>query len=270
LTIKKINDIYSKYFKDVISLGDENSKTLGFLPYAAFKKFAQLNQIYGVIENDELLGYLLYRISFRRVTIVHLCISKKHRGKKVAKLLIDKLKQDTKNFFEIRLSCRNDYGIDAVWASFNFVPIHEKIGRSKKKLPLTVWRFKHNHANLFSETFDSEFQNKISAAIDMNVFLDIKDGRNKESQALKSDWILSETTFYLTPEIFIEIKRNSDSSLRKESRDIAFGFKVLELKNEKKFNDIYKQLESDFKPKDRKRQPDYQLYRSWRRDRPGA
>ena len=235
----------------MIDLGDENSKTLGFLPYAAFEKFALLNQIYGVIQNEELLGYLLYRVSYRRVSIVHLCVSKKHRGKNVAKLLVDKLKKDTKNFLEIRLSCRNDYGIDSVWESFNFVPIQEKIGRSKKKLPLTIWRFKHNHANLFSKLFDSEFQNKISAAIDMNVFLDIKDKRNKESQALKSDWVLSETTFYLTPEIFVEIKRNTDSGLRKESRETAFGFKFLELKDETKFNEIYNQLEKEFKPKDK-------------------
>lgn len=250
MKLEKINNILSDEFKNAVKLGDDNAKTLGFLPYVAFEKYAKQNQLIGAFDktNSELLGYLLYRTSYDKVTIVHLCIDEKHRSKSVAKNLVDYLKKNTKKHQGIRLSCRNDYGINKVWERFNFVPLFEKPGRSKAGLPLTIWWFPHSHTNLFSQIADYEKNNKISVVIDMNIFLDIKDKRNKESLALQSDWLLNEINLYLSREIFNEINRNSDSDIKASSRSFASYFKELSF-SENEFLDTYSELLQIFNPK---------------------
>ena len=203
MIIRLINKTTSKEFNNAVELGDCNSKTLGFLPKVVFEKYAKQNQLIGTFEKgtNELLGYLLYRVSYNKVTIVHLCINEAKRNKNTANKLVDYLKKNTKQYDGIKLSCRNDYGIDKVWEKFNFVPINEKAGRSKKGLLLTIWWFPHYQDNLLTQISEYELNNKIVAVIDMNIFLDLKDDREQESLALKSDWLLSEAIFYYTREL---------------------------------------------------------------------
>ncbi len=245
MKIERIKNINSKEFKEAVELGDQNSKTLGFLPKSAFEKYAQQDQLIGAIDKDtnKVLGYLLYRISYNRVTIVHLCIDNNIRKKGIASKLIKELKLTTKQYDGIKLSCRNDYGIDKVWEKFNFVPIREKIGRSHKKLPLTIWWYPHNQNNILSQISDYELKNKIVAVIDMNIFLDIKDERNIESLALKSDWILSETILYYTREMHNEINRTTDKNEKEKSRNLLSYYKELPFKNESDFENILKEIE---------------------------
>lgn len=248
MQIERINNIKSEKFKKVIELGDKNSSTLGFLPYQAFEKYAADNQLFGILEenSNDLMGYLLYRISFNRVTIVHCCINENHRKKNIALKLIDYLKNNTKQFEGIKLSCRNDYEIDKVWESFNFVPIKEKTGRSKKGLPLTIWWFPHYQNDLLSQISDYEISNKIVAVIDMNIFLDIKDKREKESLALNSDWILSETILYVTREINVEINRSITQEQKKSSRQLLSFYNQLPFRDEEEFKKILTELKLIF------------------------
>lgn len=240
-----INNINSKEFNDTVELGDANSKTLGFLPKMAFEKYAVDNQLFGAFDKKtvELLGYLLYRTSYNKVTIVHLCINDKYRNKGVAKKLVNYLKAKTKKYQGIRLSCRNDYNINHVWENFNFVPMYEKQGRSKEGLPLTIWWFRHKQEDLFSQIEDYELKNKISAVIDMNIFLDLKDERKKESLALQSDWLSNEINLYVTIEIYNEINRNPDAKIREESRAFVTRFKELSL-NEERFSKVFEKLKN--------------------------
>lgn len=253
MILKKIIDSKSKDYKEIVELGDNNSKTLGFLPESAFAKYAKEGKLIAAYNksNKELNGYLLYRVSYNRVTIVHLCIAKNFRNNKVALHLINYLKSNTKQYYGIRLSCRNDYGIDHVWESFNFVPLKEKIGRSKKKLPLTVWWFPHHHNDLLSQISDYELSNKVVAVIDMNVFLDIKDEREEESLALKSDWLLSEAILHYTREIHNEINRGTTSDIKKSSRKLLNSFKQLPFKDEQELKDILAELKNKFPTKSR-------------------
>lgn len=167
MKIKTINNTESEEFNTAVKLGDMNAKTLGFLPFPAYKKYAKQNQLIGAFDKTEfeLLGYILFRISNDKVTIVHLCIDEKHRNKGVAKSLVNYLKKITKKYQGIKLSCRNDYGINKVWEQFNFVPMYEKAGRSKAGLPLTIWWFPHLQNNLFSQIQEYELNNKIGVAI---------------------------------------------------------------------------------------------------------
>lgn len=222
MIFKIIRNPKSKAYKEVVALGDKNSKTLGFLPQSAFAKYAREGKIIGAYPKDskELIGYILYRVSYNKVTIVHLCISEEHRKGNTASKLVSHLKENTAQYDGIRLSCRNDYKIDRLWESLNFVPIKEKPGRGKEKLPLTVWWYPHHHNDLLSQISDYELKNKIVAVIDMNVFLDIKDEREEESLALKSDWLLSEAILYYTREIHNEINRGNSSEIKKSSRKL--------------------------------------------------
>lgn len=245
LKLRKVNNIESKEFNEIVQLGDDNSKTLGFLPKVAFEKYSQQNQLIGAFDKDtsDLLGYILYRTSYNKATIVHLCIDDAHRNKGVAKKLVDYLKKDTKKFSGIRLSCRNDYGINEVWEGFGFVPMFEKPGRSKKGLPLTIWWFpQHQQHDLFSQITEYELKNKISVVIDMNIFLDLKNKRNEESLALQSDWLSPEINLYLTREIYNEINRSKDSQITKTGRAFARNFNELPFTSKDKYSSIFDQL----------------------------
>lgn len=252
MIFKNIRDVKSLEYDSVVKLGDKNSKTLGFLPREAFAAHAKKGQIIAAFRNNnsnEVLGYILFRITFNKVTIVHLCIDDKHRGNKTAFSLVQFLKDSTKQYDGIKLSCRNDYGINHVWESFNFVPIREKTGRSLKKLPLTIWWYPHNQNNLFSQLSDYEIKNKIVAVIDMNIFLDIKDERENESLALKSDWLLSEAILYFTREIYVEINRGKSSEVKSKSRELLNFFKVLPFQVEEEFESILNSLKKEFPAK---------------------
>lgn len=253
MNLKKIKDPKSKSYREVVELGDQNSKTLGFLPESAFAKYAREGKLIAAYSKDckELFGYILYRVSYNKVTIVHLCISEFHRNNNVALTLVNYLKENTKQFDGIRLSCRNDYKIDHVWDSFNFVPVTEKIGRSKKKLPLTVWWYPHHHIDLLSQISDYELKNKVIAVIDMNVFLDIKGEREEESLALKSDWLLSETILYYTREIHNEINRGNSSEIKKSSRKLLNSFTQLPFKAEREFKEVLGELKKEFPAKNK-------------------
>jgi len=253
LIVKIINNIQSSEFKNAVKLGDDNSKTLGFLPYVAFEKYSKQNQLFGVFDNssNELYGYLLYRISFNKVTIVHCCINSNHRNKNIAKILVDYLKKITKQYDGIKLSCRNDYKIDHVWESFNFVPVKEKKGRSKKGLPLTVWWYPHHQTDLLSLISDYELNNKIVAVIDTNIFIDIKDEREQESLALNSDWLLSEAILYVTREIQVEINRAKTLEIKESSRKLLSFFKVLPFRNEAEFKKILTEIQLQFPEKNK-------------------
>lgn len=247
MRIEIINKILSTSFDDAVELGDKNSKTLGFLPFEAFKKYAKQNQLIGAFDKStgELLGYLLYRVSFNKVTIVHLCINEVKRNNNIAKELVNYLKKNTKQYEGIRLSCRNDYGIDQVWEKFNFVPIKEKIGRSKEGLPLTIWWYPHYKNDLLTLISEYELKNKIVAVIDMNIFLDIKEEREEESLALKSDWLLSEAILYYTREIHNEINKAKTPKLKLSSRKYLNYFKELLFKDEDEFSRIFLELKEE-------------------------
>lgn len=246
MKIITINKIKSREFEQVIALGDANTKTLGFLPKVVFEEYAKLNQLVGVIsDNNEILGYLLYRISNDKVTIVHLCIKTEMRGKGIAHLLVSFLKDSTKKYQGIRLSCRNDYRINRVWEKFNFIPMNEKPGRSKKKLPLTVWWFQHEHNDLFSQIIEFNLKNKIAAVIDMNIFIDLIEKRNNESLALESGWIQNEVEFFITREINIEVNRKDDPIIKRKNRSYIQNFNSLPF-NENFYLEVFNELQNEF------------------------
>ncbi|MFM7407211.1 MAG: GNAT family N-acetyltransferase [Cuspidothrix sp.] len=81
IKIESIDD-KSPYLSAVIDLWSPNRTTLGLFPKDAFVERAAKRQILVAINSEgECIGYLLYRNSYDRITIVHLCISPLYRKK---------------------------------------------------------------------------------------------------------------------------------------------------------------------------------------------
>ena len=108
-------DERSPYLHQVIDLGDANRKTLGAFTRGAFIDHAKKRFIIIAVDSQsQLLGYLMYAIKRkdRCVRLIHLCIDQRYRGQKVARKLVEYLKQITQEYQGISLHCRRDYGID--------------------------------------------------------------------------------------------------------------------------------------------------------------
>lgn len=164
-------DESSPHLSSVKSLWRANSATLGFFPDGAFNEHAKKQNILIAVDSDgSFAGYLLFRISRMRVTIVHLCIEPAYRNKGVAKLLVNHLHSQTKKYEGIGLLCRRDYDASELWRHLGFHAISEKQGRSSSGELLTYWWLDHGHPTLFTLPNQQAIQAKIKAVIDANVF----------------------------------------------------------------------------------------------------
>jgi GNAT superfamily N-acetyltransferase len=229
---KEVINNKSPHLPTVIELWRRNRATLGFLPKGAFEERAAKGEILGAIDREKgCIGYLLYRCSYDRITIVHLCVDSSYRGKGVAKLLVDYLKQRTQEKYSgIGLSCRRDYGLEKMWSSLGFVPQYDEPGRSKDGKLLTFWWFDHGHPNLFSAAHMQKLESKLCAVIDVNIFFDLyaDEGINSEEpKFLLADWLVPELELCITDEIFNHINIISDDSERKRQREFANTFTCL-------------------------------------------
>ncbi|MEA3350237.1 MAG: GNAT family N-acetyltransferase, partial [Chloroflexota bacterium] len=198
-------DHTSKYFEQVIQLGEANKKTLGFFPRGAFEYHAIKKQIIVAVddESDTLLGYLLYGLSRRKMlaSIVHLCIDENQRGRGITRALFSELKEQTKQGYKaIRVHCRTDYDANSLWPKLGFQAIREIPGRSKDgTTTLRVWMFDYGHPTLFS--YAKNQSSKVKVAIDANVFFQLQHPQvegHEESLTLLEPWL--DIDLYLTPE----------------------------------------------------------------------
>jgi GNAT superfamily N-acetyltransferase/predicted nucleic acid-binding protein len=231
-------DSTSKILDDIIKLWRANSKTLGFFPEGAFHEHASHKNIIAVINDTGILkGYLLYRVVRRgkmwpEVTIVHLCIAERFRNQGIGKILIEYLRNKTKqDHLGIGLWCRRDYSAHSFWQKAGFIPIADRYGRSGESL--TFWWMDFGRPSLFNQPKD---ETKVQVVIDTNVFYDLQDDasiKNEESKSLFADWLTDEIILSITDEIYNEIDRNSDPIQREKRRGFANGFQHLQTDPEK-------------------------------------
>ncbi|MEH2062606.1 MAG: GNAT family N-acetyltransferase [Nostoc sp.] len=228
IKIEEIND-RSPHLPAVIKLWGMNRTTLGFFPKGAFADHAKNRQILVALDPQAgCIGYLLYRHSYDRITIVHLCVDGEHQNKKVARLLVNHLKQITQEKYTgIGLNCRRDYDLAGMWSKLGFVPQYEKEGKSKDKKLLTFWWFDHGHQNLFSNTHIQKLESKLCVVIDANIFFNLyrdEYSSNEESRLLLADWLEPELELCITDEIFNYISLVNDDKERESQRQLAKRF----------------------------------------------
>ncbi|AVH70089.1 GNAT family N-acetyltransferase [Nostoc sp. 'Lobaria pulmonaria (5183) cyanobiont'] len=228
IKIEEIDD-RSPYLPTVIELWGLNRTTLGFFPKGAFAERAKNRQILVALDPQAgCIGYLLYRHSYDRITIVHLCVDREHQNKKVARLLVNHLKQMTQEKYTgIGLNCRRDYDLASMWSKLGFVPQYEKEGKSKDKKLLTFWWFDHGHQNLFSNNHIYKLESKLCVVIDANIFFNLyrdEDSSNEESRLLLADWLEPELELCITDEIFNYISLVNDDKERESQRQLARRF----------------------------------------------
>jgi ribosomal protein S18 acetylase RimI-like enzyme/AraC-like DNA-binding protein len=230
-----------KLLESVIDLGNKNAKTLGFFPEGAFREHARTKNILVVTNDEEFVGYLLFRITqkTRVISITHLCISSKFRGQDYASKLLDHLKAEYQHVFRgFKLNCRKDYDTASkFWENYGFKAVSEKRSRSKEERYLVKWWYDFGNKNLFSFSYSSS--SNIEALLDASVIIKLRDQKyvnRKEIEALYADWLIDEVDYYYAPEIYNEIKRDKDKSRISETRSFMSAFKEARFKPQKRDN----------------------------------
>lgn len=195
----------------IITLGDMSRRTLGFLPRVAFLQAAEIGTLLAAVRDGQVVGYALYSLPRQVVRLTHLCVSENVRGQGIARCLVDAISRRHADRFGITLKCRKDYPANELWPVLGFVSQGEVRGRSRQRLPLTVWWRDHGHPNLFSA---AESIGLLRVAVDVNVFLDLESGSERKSviasRALAGDWLADQLELVVTGELMRELARMPD------------------------------------------------------------
>jgi GNAT superfamily N-acetyltransferase len=200
-----------QFISQVIALGDSARRTLGLMPYTVFEQAAADGTLLTAVRGGQVVGYALYALPRQVVRLRHLCVAEEARGSGIARLLVDAISARHADRSGISLKCRTDYSVNRMWPELGFTAQGEVPGRSKKRLPLTVWWRDHGHPNLFSF---AESIGLLRVAIDQNVFLDLETDPERhgaaESRALLADWLADQIDLVVTHELTRDLSRMPD------------------------------------------------------------
>jgi GNAT superfamily N-acetyltransferase len=219
----------SDTLRGVIELANGPAKqTLGFLPDECFAERARKGTLLALLDKGRVLGHLLYDLPGYDVKIIQLCAAPDARRKGVARHLVEALIERRSDRRRIVLACRRDYEANKVWRALEFSPRDSRPGRSKEGHMLTIWVLDFGQPSLFDEFQDE----RPTAALDHNVFLDLhadstKRPPSKESLYLLDDWIGEYIELCVTDEIFHEIDRHDVADERAAEQKAALQYRNL-------------------------------------------
>lgn len=216
----------------VFALYRTHSGTLGFLPRGAFEQYASEGHILGYQVDGVLAGYVAYRVATTSVVLVHLCVSRQHRGKGIASALMNALLQAVATTTTMRLSCRHDYvEANALWPRFGFICRGERPGRGSDAARLYRWeRRVSGELPLLELMQEADLESRKRVVLDANVFFDLysDEARAVESRALLADWIEPEVALCVTAELRNEISRQPNGATRTARYAQISNFEMLE------------------------------------------
>lgn len=203
--IERIKDTNSPFIQEIIDLADANKKTLGFRPYSFYQQRTRKPGILVAFINDDLAGYLIWSVNNRKnyTRLWQLCIKQEHRGKQIAKMLNNALVELARNCSrEIRLECKDNYGIDEMWRVLGYSSIFEKSAKTQGEI-LKVWSMQFINPGLPSIFSQSVFDDLIfECSIDAYTLQKFIEENQKEGSA---EWLRSYLGICVTSEIFNEI-----------------------------------------------------------------
>lgn len=224
-----------EHLEEIYKIWGLNRAKLGLMPKDAFKDCIKKKWILVVLSNNSVLGYLQFRYTVRTQTlsIVHLCVSKEHRGHKYSEKLVDRLVEAYKSTARgIKLSCRSDYKeATAFWTRYNFQPKGDLPSRgTDPNVHLIIWWFSFGREDLFSIIQN----NKIKAVLDFNIIaklrdVELDDNCLEEIKQLQSDWLVSEVEYYQTAETTNELFRDTNKLRKQRTKDFLKSFPELNL-----------------------------------------
>lgn len=209
---------------DVFALYRKDSGTLGFMPRGAFEEgITKGTLLVAADDQDQILGYLLYRVTQGYASIAHLCVAPTARNSGVGKSLVDELKRLTTHLDGIKLKCRRDFDAHRQWPKWGFIAKGSATGRGADNAELVIWHLDHHPDDLLSAIPPS----KTLVAIDANIFFDLfwpDRPMRKISGALLEPWIDDIVELALTSEIYNDIDRCEDPELRNASKSKAASY----------------------------------------------
>lgn len=221
------------HFEELLTLHKKKKARLGPFPRGAFEEHAADDLILGAFDqNNRLAGYLLYRRSRSRASIVHLTRYDEYAGMGVTRSLVRSVLERTRNLSGVGLYCRQDYRLDRMWQSLSFTIRATKIGRGRDGAILDYWWFDHGHEDLFAIAARAEDCTRTTVAIDANVFYDLvypERPNHDDTGVLAADWIQESVELCVTRELFNEIARCEARETQEKSRRAASSYRELKV-----------------------------------------
>jgi predicted nucleic acid-binding protein/GNAT superfamily N-acetyltransferase len=220
------------FLAKVIALGKKNSQTLGLMPKDAYIQQARQKCILIAVENDQLLGFCLFRVvsSKRRIGITQVCIDQSRRKQGIARFLLNQVRDKYKTLLNgMLVSCREDYH-DAcnLWLGFGFIKKKRVRSRSVEEKYLFKFWYSFGQQDLFSIEANP---NDLRVVLDLNILIKLRDqngeNNNEEIAQLLSDWLTDEVDYYYAKETLNEIHRDKDFQRTNDTIQFLDAFQEL-------------------------------------------
>ncbi|MEU2490052.1 GNAT family N-acetyltransferase [Streptomyces sp. NPDC007883] len=211
----------SELLDAVIALGNRYTKYLGLLTPPAYRKHAEDGGLLVAVDDEEVVGYALFGLPKRSlyVRLAHLCVAEEHRGKGVARELIDAIRARHAHRLGIRAKCRRDYGLSGMWTALGFVPKGESLGRGKDKETLDTWWLDLGHEDLFAEAQSDAL---LVVTVDHGVFAGLRgagaERAVEESRALAAGWLADLIELAFTPQLLHDVRDVEEREARNHQR----------------------------------------------------
>jgi GNAT superfamily N-acetyltransferase len=217
----------SAEFGQVLRLYRQAKGNLGFLPDGGFRERAARGSLLAALHQGRVAGYALYDLPGDSVKLRHLCVDSRWRGHGVARQLVDELIRRHDDRRSIELACRRDYGLDGMWNTLGFHPVHNRPGRSRAGHLLTVWQIDFGHPTLFSV---APVVGDL-ACLDQMVLEDlVEQPASSPSRYLLEDWVDELVEFCVTDEIYNESNATATDVLRQRLLAAASRYRNLSRK----------------------------------------
>ncbi|WP_079277775.1 GNAT family N-acetyltransferase [Streptomyces sp. CB03234] len=230
IKVLPVTEAQDELIDAAVALGDRYTKTLGLMTPPAYRKMAGDGGLLVALEGDELIGYALFRLPKRspHIGLAHLCVAEEHRGKGVARMLVDAIKKRYPQRLGIKAKCRRDYGLSGMWTSLGFVPRGEVRGRGRDGEMLDGWWLDLGHPDLFTGV---ESDALLVVTVDHGVFMDLRGTEHtrdvRESQALEAGWLADLVELAFTPQLHRDVRDIPDTGERQHQRAALHGLRQI-------------------------------------------